>query len=329
MMKNVLIILALVSVVFVSGCIDQGDLFSGLVGPSGVDTETLSTDILSVKNVNIIPTPPITSGSSFTLTFEVENVDDINTVKDVEITKVDSGLCEFDRSNDEYKGDDAVTLVPQQVQYVEWIFNAPSQEKTGNLPVACPIKYKVAYDFEANSQVDFSVMSKEKLETLQRAGESPSFKSSQVVGRGPVKVFFDFGAAQPVKESTPFQMYLTIKDQGTGLIEGGDIGSGDLILIVPKHMAAEKTQDLVPGTTLICYDQFKLKGLTDDDNAVFENTEEIPIVKRKSPKIVCEFKSPSQGRMDSDERTYYFTAKLGYRYFIDRENEISVKPTLQ
>ena len=128
-----------------------------------------------------------------------------------------------------------------------------------------------------------------------------------------------------VKEDTKFPLYITVEDQGTGLISGGDLPVNTLNISVPLDIA--NTLGTLNASVQICSGYLNYTA-SDSNYAYFVNTgKTIPIIKRKSPKIVCtELQTPSSV---TDERTYYFSAKLPYTYSIDKQNSVSVQPILQ
>jgi len=69
----------------------------------------------------------------------------------------------------------------------------------------------------AKSQVDFVVISRNYLTELQRSGQTTTFRPTVNIGRGPIKIYFDFGANLPAKNDAPLPVYLTVEDKGTGL----------------------------------------------------------------------------------------------------------------
>lgn len=193
---------------------------------------------------------------------------------------------------------------PLQTELFEWGFTAPTNKNMGNMPTTCPIRYKITYAFTAKSQADISVISKSKMEELQRAGQEPSASPTQSVGVGPIKIFFDFGAKQPVRSGDVLPIFVTVEDRGTGVY--GNIPVGKLKIKMPSNF--EK----------ITCDKFTGSG------GELKNSAEIPMIKKKSPQLRCSFKMPSV----TDIKTFYITGELEYDYKLDNQINVAVNPTL-
>ena len=191
--------------VLVSGCI-QG-LPNIFRGQTGTQTTEFPPDIITVSSKNVIPNP-VNAQDTFTVSFEIKNIDDINDVENVDVQLFDWGLCEPDLDPNIWALSQGIytqtftSLAPNQTEFVEWQFSAPSNDQIANLPAKCPVRFKITYDSVANTQTDLLVISSDRLSQLQRAGETPSFTPSQVIGRGPIKIDFSFGATLPIRTST-------------------------------------------------------------------------------------------------------------------------------
>jgi hypothetical protein len=200
MRKLIFLVLGLV---FISGCSSIN--IPGLSrGQTGEVTE-FPPDIITISNENVIPNP-VSAEDVFTVSFEVKNIDDINEINNVKVELFDWGLCNPNIGSDWTVDQgmyirDLGTLSPQQTEFIEWQFSAPSNDQIANLPAECPIRYKVVYDFVANTQTNMLVISSDRLAQLQRAGQNPTFTSSETIGRGPVKINIEFGTTLPIRTS--------------------------------------------------------------------------------------------------------------------------------
>ncbi|MFZ3076895.1 MAG: hypothetical protein WA139_00385 [Candidatus Aenigmatarchaeota archaeon] len=199
----------------------------------------------------------------------------------------------------------AKTYYPLQTELMEWGFTAPKNSEIGSMPRTCGIKYKINYDFSAKTQTDVTVISKSKMEEMQRSGQEPSANPQQSVGVGPIKVLFDFGAKQPIKSGDIMPVFITVEDRGAGIY--GNVLAGKLKLKFPSNF--EK---------VVC-DKFTSKGAGE-----YANTAEIPMIKKSSPQMRCSFKMPSV----TDMKTFYISATLDYTYKLDDEINVAVNPTL-
>jgi hypothetical protein len=200
----------------------------------------------------------------------------------------------------------AKTYLPLQTELFENGFTAPSNKDIGNMPSSCRLRYKITYTYTAKTQTDVTVISQSKLEELQRAGQPPSASPLQSVGAGPVKIYFDFGASQPIMSGNILPLFITIEDKGSGVIDRGKVLSGKLKITMP------------PGFTVKTCDRFA------GTSGAIQNTAEIPLIKKKSAQMRCSFTTPSV----TDMKTFYILGELQYDYKLDNEINVAVKPTL-
>ena len=190
--------------------------------------------------------------------------------------------------------------------------------------ITCPIRFKVSYNFTSISQTDVDVISYSRLQQLQRAGEVPTFTPTVSVGRGPVKIYFDFGAALPIRTSSDtsesiLPVFIWVEDKGTGIL--GDILNytenpyNALHLYVPEEFG-EKSCDKF---TEIISDKEGFK--------LYVSNQKIPMIKKKSPQLRCSFIMPNETIVPV-EKAFFFSAEMNYTYDITGEKSIEVKPTL-
>src|SRR4030042_50438 len=88
----------LAPVVFISGCVEGGtfmSLFNSLTGQK--ETLVAPPDVLLFQDIQVVPSPPITADSQFTLAFQVVNVGETEEgsqeARDVEVYAYDWGRC--------------------------------------------------------------------------------------------------------------------------------------------------------------------------------------------------------------------------------------------
>jgi len=300
-------VLGLFLILLVSGCAGMPDIFKGIIPGTGsnVNKTELSSDLIVIQNINVIPTPPIFAGDEFTVSFEIKNQDDIN---DVTTTweLFDMGLCKNKSSQSSTV--DTKDFFPLQTELVEWSFDAPGNDEIASLPNKCPIRFKVNYTFNATSQIDVNIISKDRLSQLQKAGTPPSFIPNLVIGRGPVKIDLSFGATLPARNESSLPMFITVEDKGTGLL--GVIPTNSLSIAVPSNFSS-----------VSCGDRFICSG------NVCTNNVTIPMIKKSSPQLRCSLTTPTSTAINNIERTYFITASLEYGYEITGESVIDIKPT--
>ncbi len=316
-----IIILSILSILFISGCVEMPEAFKGIFpGMEGTEVKELPPDVIVIQNINVLPNPPVNSGDQFSVSFEVKNQEEAREVPEMYIQLFDYGLCtpQIDTTEWEPQADgisykkDYKNFAPLQTEFVEWTFTAPSTDIIGNLPTECPIRFKVSYKFTSLSRVNVDVISKERLQQIQRSGNVSTFTPTVSVGRGPIKIYFSFGASLPIRtSSTGFEsilpVFISIEDKGTGLLS--NIPAGKLSIKYPKEF------------TIKSYDKF------DCSDNICTNNVEIPMIKKKSPPLRLSFIMPTNDTVPV-ERTFFISAELNYTYDITGETNVEVKPIL-
>ncbi len=224
--KNIFLFLSILAVVAVSGCI--------IPGGGGETKVEAPNDVLSFSDSTVIPNPPILTGDTFTTSFQIKNLDDFEDAKNVKLQLYDWGVCEPSSCtpSNGICSEDLKDISPKDVQQKEYQFKSPSSEKIGGMSARCPIRYKLTYDFSGETTTDLNVISGKKFQDMQRAGQTPTFTSTQAKSRGPIKVDFSFGINQPVRTSTidktdpaksntvKIPMYIRVENKGSGKLVG-------------------------------------------------------------------------------------------------------------
>jgi hypothetical protein len=294
-------VLGLFLILLVSGCAGMPDIFNGLFpGSGGTTVKELPPDILTIQNINVIPSSSIRPSDQFSVSFEVKNQEENLMISNVNYALFDTGLCKWKEGNvpNASKWD---YFVPQETKLIDWTFEAPSADEIAYLSTKCPIRFKINYTYNATSQIDVDVISKERLWEIQRSGNATTFTPTLNVGRGPIKIYFDFGVSLPVRNESILPIYITVEDKGTGIYGNVEINSS--YIKFPSEF-----------TDISC-DHFSCVNSTCDKN------EKIPMIKRKSPQIRCSVKTPNV----PIERTFFITAGINYAYDVEGEVNVEVK----
>jgi hypothetical protein len=309
--------LGLFLILLVSGCtmpFDLGGIIPGMEG-SKVNKTEASPDLIVIQDINVIPTPPISAGDEFSVSFQMKNQDEINELKGVGYILFDYGLCKPLSS-----GTEGIIqhFSPLATEFKEWSFAAPTNNEIAYLPNKCPIRFKINYTFDSTSQIDVNVISKDRLTQLQRAGNPPSFTPSLSVGSGPVKIYLSFGTSLPVRNESSLPIFITVEDKGVGLLREIPGGSDkSLILKVPSTFTKASCDKFDDGVV----------DPSDSNYIIYKNKDAIQIIKKTSPQIKCTFKTPTSANINNLEKTYFITARLQYDYEISGETIVNIKPT--
>ena len=294
MLKKFFMVIGFISLVAVSGCIDD---VNNILGMNVHKTEA-PPDILAIENVNIFPNPPISAGSQFTLSFEVANKDKFEDATNVKIQGYDWGTCTPENPPERNKivesPDYSHTIYPGGVELIEWNFRAPGNDLLGNMNGICPLRFKAQYDFSAKTVASVTVVSEERLLEAARSGEAISVTPTMTQARGPIKIDIEFGMRQPIRSGSTVQIMIRVKDKGTGLYS--EVPAGKL--------------KITSNLNLVC-----------DDTKFGKN---IKMIRRESPPYRCVFTAPSV----TDMKTFYIKAELPYTYELYGKKDVVIKPVL-
>jgi hypothetical protein len=341
------IALGLLLILLASGCsglpFNLGGIIPGMGGDNINKTE-LSPDLIVIQSLNVIPTPPVNAEDQFSVSFELKNQDEINEVRDIKYTLFDWGLCNPDETEGDKIEDTIPSLAPLQTEFKQWVFNAPNNALIGHLSTKCPIRFKVNYNYISASQINFDVISEDRLKELQRSGVQPSFTPSLTVGRGPLKISFSFGAELPIRSNKTLPLFISVEDKGTGIF--GEIKNKTLSIAFPEGSTEVSCVKFECGMGKLAsdycknyYEAPKFPAICDsNDDGIVDindmvrltqiyaclNIDKIPLIKRKTPQLRCTFNVPTA----EVERTFFISGYLDYNYEISEETNVDVKPTL-
>lgn len=310
--------LGLILVLLASGCAGMPGLPFKIpfFGDGGPNVTELGPDVITIQNINVIPKTSVRPDDTFSVYFELKNQEENRRVPssedtdDITYNLYDYGLCSWTGGTKypQNKGN-LEPFAPLETKLIEWNFKAPSAEKIAFLSTNCPIRWKITYPFKSISQIDVSVIDENRLRDLQRSGEDTTYVPSLSVGRGPVKIYFDFGNTLPVRNNTNMSVYIKVRDKGKGLL--GEIPNSTGKMLTLK--APEKFQNIE-----CVKDYFTCNGNT------CENTKKpIPLIKKETFEIRCTLETPETVNI---QETFYITAELNYNYPILGKVIVNVKP---
>lgn len=285
--------------VFLVGCVQLSNFNTLLGGQQQVESQP--EDVLLIKDLLVIPKSPVTAGSEFTMTYQVNNVLTSPGAKEIDGATAeiyDSGRCKAGEAKKSLG-----KLFPGSTEIVGWKFTAPSNSELGGLEATCHIRFKISYRYDALSVIDATVVSKEKYEKSQRAGETLSAIPKIQQAAGPVKISVNYdGNPQPFIAGTNVPVSIIIRDLGNGLLNG-----------VEKGKIKVSFED---GTNIDC----------DYPTSKIGNKEVVPLIKKVSPPIKCSFKAPDT----QDTRSVFLRVEIpDYDYELHDSARIDVKPAFE
>ena len=325
-MKKAIMVLSMLLILSVSGCVSN-DFFKMFVGGGG-GTVTQSPDIIVLENMGVIPAGSVKADTDFTVYFDIRNQGEIGApaLRSVIMTLYNWGACHVTGTFQPGVWSPQPTtkpvsyshlfdeIVSNQVERIEMPFKAPTLSEIGFMEADCPVDWSVSYNFNARTNDDFTVISTDRLNTLQRAGEAwKSNDQPQYVGIGPVKMYIDFKTPMPVREGNAIQFSVQAEDQGMGTYPS--VKQGTFYLKVPSTWT---------GETNPCGEKLIESG-TEGEYKVYRNTNlNITMINRKTPEIICQFKAPT---ITTPEKSYnVYTNITGYDYVTYGSQSVHVVP---
>ena len=299
---NKLIVGSLILILLVAGCsnlpFDIPFFSSG-----GTQVKEMPPDVISIQNITVIPSTSVREKDQFSVYFDLMNQDEFNEV-DTSYSIYDTGLCTWTGGDPKT---DSISLYPQEIKSVEWNFNAPSADEIAHLRVTCPIRFKFNFPYQSKSQVDVLVANSNYLTQLQQAGKSTTFSPTVNVGRGPIKVYFDFGTTLPARDNSNLTVYVRAEDKGSGMLK--TIDKENFTINFQGFNVSSGNDNTCPYFNCI--------------GTVCTNYQAIPIINGKTLDIRCSnIKTPG---VDT-EKTYFINATLNYDYYVTGEVDVEVKP---
>lgn len=306
--------LTLILVLLASGCTLPGGL--NLFSSGGTQVKELPPDVISINNITILPSTSVRAGDEFSIYFELSNQDEFN-YTDVSYNLYDTGMCKpkggYPDISTNTEGPLEPHFAPKETRQIEWTFTAPDADKIAQLRVTCPIRFRFDFHYQAKSQVDVLVINSEHFSELEKSGQVTTFSPTVNVGRGPIKVYFDFGATLPVKNDSSLPVYIEVQDKGTGLLK--QIDSGNFTVTFPDNFNVQNGNKTCPYFNCA--------------NNKCKNNVPILMINKKSLDIRCSgIKTPTVADMGAGvpEKTYFIGSTLDYNYYTAGEVDIEVNP---
>ena len=296
--------LLLVGILFISGCV-EGTGLQALFGSMG-EKRAAPNDVLMIEDLTVIPRPPIPADSEFEVSFLIKNIasaeEGVDEATNVGVYLYDWGRC---KPLDEYGNEinkeiityfEGKTIYPGAAEIVSWTFRAPSNFELGKMEGECPIRFKVNYDFSTYTTSDVTIITKEHLEELIRAGETPVVTPVQTQSSGPVKINIDVQADQPVRKGLTIPVIITVEDKGSGFYQ--KVPAGSLRITFPSDLD-------------VTCDSNWFEKINDN---TFTNSQDILLIRGKTPPLRCDLDSSKANIVAM--KTYNIVGEFRFTYTI-------------
>jgi hypothetical protein len=228
-------IAALLMVIFSSGCTIPGlgieipgipDIFGG-----GVNVQEQRSDVISIEQLDAIPSTTVRSGQSIRLRAVVKDLQkpEYNPVNNVEIglyntcdmfdvsgefcSNSEQGKPGWDDQNTKNFNYCKVKMYPQSSVLVEWKLTA----KEINVETPCKIGIMARYNYTTFSTASVTFVNKAELERIVSEGKSISETGTLSIGEGPVKPHIEV-LNQPIVIDVSANSANTVRDKGSGIM---------------------------------------------------------------------------------------------------------------
>ncbi|MCK4634496.1 MAG: hypothetical protein KAT37_01340 [Candidatus Aenigmarchaeota archaeon] len=289
-------ILAMVLIVFISGCVEGESTFSifGLdIGPG--DPLYTTSENLRIET-EVIPSE-IYEGKSTTLFFDIYNTGN-TTLKSINAEITDLGgftASESSKFIDE--------LEEGEIESWSWKLDSGHTEVHSNINQV--LRYKLSYNSNSYAMYDIVAMSEDEYTRLEREGKlDEEINLFYYKTKSPVEIDLSISKDQPLFEGLELYLYVTLSDMGTGTVK--QINARDLVIYYPSDIITyQESSDLSnpeEGKLLLRYD------------TKFYN--------KKTKKLTCKFKVNDVNIRDIRQ----FKVNANYIYDYYKTINIKVKP---
>lgn len=290
-----LAIIAVILLVFISGCVDlvgEGDLarFMGIGEPEDIAVEEVSVSVDPVLYT-------VDSGRDNTIFFDVENKGNM-TLEDVEFTIFD---LPYFSSDEEKTYWDLGDMEPGRTESWEWGFTADEvdSERTSN------IRYRLNYGSEAYAEHSVTVLSYDEYLTRQEEGV---LDVDLRYGKKDtsVDVVLGFSEEQPFVDEDEILLTMFFKDVGDGFVEGDNLDEGDVTLSYPDEFLNL---------------QGDCQGVMDGGGGELDLDEDLYFYQGETSEVSCRFEVET----DEDIAEGMFEIEAEYTYILDDSLTLTVE----
>jgi hypothetical protein len=203
-------------------------------------------------------------------------------------------------------GDEAIPidkLLPKEIKQITWRLKAEDIK----LRTICPkdgVKVRVTYHYETNSETTISFMDASEMQRRIEEGKFKTKQSYTVLGEGPVKPVLKVEDVQPIStDSGKTAVSLKIENRGNGFVKDSTVQVEDVKGSPDSNLASEIWQ---------CLEE--------------RNSTTIRLIRKESPKIICQEINIPQKATGQIDYTEYITVKIKYDYEFRRNVVVIVKP---
>ncbi|MFH1364869.1 MAG: hypothetical protein ABIH52_04430 [Candidatus Aenigmatarchaeota archaeon] len=323
-MKGLILIVALIAVVAVSGCTSLDSLC-----PWCNNMVSYGEDVVVIKDLTAVPSK-ISAGQQTRITAYIQNQGGAEMEDAVTVSLYNYCKGFFEIETLECPGTPDTTtletctigsLFQDEIKQVSWIL---SPDKDIPLPITCPedgMQVYVRYKYKTNGLTTITFINPTELERQMQQGTYKEISSTTITGKGPLKAILMVEDQQPVPASragvgTTTTISLQIKNQGNGFP----------VSFKPDPQKTEEAH--ISKEDITVYFPRGEEALTMTDTCRFKNghpEDDIKLINRESSKMLCEINTLTEDQV-AKETTRTITVDMEYEYEFRDSVKVEVTP---
>jgi hypothetical protein len=320
MKYRILIAIAISTIILLSGCTNNIDfpvgqkLYCSPIGECDVEEKNVEIpDIITIKEVKVLPIVGnrVRPNSEVDILVTLENRDSEKpiTIKDI---RINPGIfnCSCSGCKCEYS---KPRINPGQIKTFDFKVKAPDIE--GTLAISATLEVSVKYSYESVRKASITFIKEKTFKEYIEGGKKIPVSIINVPSDGPVELYLDISKIyQPVilDPKKSYQIYLEVRNKGSGEIDKIDIGN---LILKLQNMILED-----------CSDEFGGEDCKGESEV--SNTKKIVLRGNIPKKYYFSFNSSSDLEIPQGQLTVTktITAKASYIYRISKSIELIVSP---
>jgi len=327
MRNRILIAIAALIIVMLSGCTNNIDLpnnfelpigqkfYCSVIADCNVEEKNVEIpDVIVIKDVKVLPIVEnrVKPNSSIDVLVTLENKDSENPIT-IEDIRINPGIFNCKCPSCNCSDTSKPRINPGQIKTFNFKLRAPDVE--GTLALSATLEVSVKYSYKSMRKASITFISEDVFKQYIESDKKVPISIINVPSDGPVELYLDISKIyQPVilDSEKSYQIYLEIRNKGSGEIE--KIESGDLTLEF-EDMELEDCSDEFDGEDC--------RGKT-----AVSNTEDIVLRGSIPKKYYFSFKPSKNLEIPQGQltETKIITAKAIYTYRISKSIELVVSP---
>ncbi|HLD83840.1 MAG TPA: hypothetical protein VI979_03235 [archaeon] len=331
-----------VFVLLVTGCAGFGpDFGTNQIKVSRPLTEGLS-NIATIRDINTIPNSPVLPGDQMDLSFIIENTDNQESLKNVNVELYDAasflngqgmggtGLCNLvnvmctpEAEACTIEKCDMGSLAPGGQKLINYKLIAPSADDILKLSTDFELRFAVQHDYIAKTTYRPVAVNADEIKALQRAGQQVSIEAPTSIGSGPLKLDVSLKNRDFILNNNKATFEVRARHTGTGRLADNKIAAGKLVVTFVGIGCDKFTdKDAVVG---LKFTSASLQTTGGAASCKFMNKEDI-VFFSQGLSVPMLFTMSGDDIGNVPQKSYEVTATADYTYRLSGVAAVTVKP---